>query len=513
MDYTDSAPAAPLPARPPRWQTAALLLVLAALFASSMLSLRGEQGKKADDTARLLLDTALKARLVYALRSMSLGSAGEGDRTQQEVLRDLAKLAEVSPSPLALRRLALMQRLTGDPHWAATLLRLRALPLTTASAFDIERELAMWGRVLDNARYPSPTRPPPGLRFGQPPEEESRLHVGDVEVMRAQIKRMELGWYAHLALEALYRRAGMTQAAKGESDAARQTWFAMILLGLLALGVGLLGLALGGGAVVFFFWRRANPNAALPRPLRFTPPLPLARPQADALYTVFLVYLMAFALVRFGAGWILRPLLAGAGMKMTPAIGMTLSLALMACSLALPFAAFRRLAARYGLTAADIGLHLRTVWGDIVWGIGGYAVWLPLLWITSLLSTWLFRGFETPLNPAITEFAGSHNLLLQLLLFAEAALLAPLVEETLFRGVFFRSLMPRVGQTGAILIASGVFALLHPQLPLGFLGIFTLGALFNVLYVLRGSLIPGMVTHAINNGAIFCVLTLVLGDG
>ena len=42
--------------------------------------------------------------------------------------------------------------------------------------------------------------------------------------------------------------------------------------------------------------------------------------------------------------------------------------------------------------------------------------------------------------------------------------------------------------------------------------IFVLGMVFNTLYTIRGSIVPGIVAHAINNGVIFLVLSLLTAE-
>jgi len=485
MENTDSAPiTASSRAQHPFWHTGALLLILAVLLASSLTSLRGERSQRSDDSARLFLDTTLQARQVYAMRRMG----AYNPVLQGRLLANLKRLADLQPAAQAIRRLAIMQYVLGDPGWKESLLRLRTLPLNT-SPFQTERELTMWRLALENR--PNPTQ---------------------VDRLSAQIKRLDLAWYEHLALEALYRNAGMREAARREADAALQTWVRLILLGLLGLGTGLVGLAMGTGALGYILWRRRNPQVPAPRGLEIDPPAPLSHTRADALYTIFLSFLATRAALQIGLPLILRSLLGPGTVRVSVVVDLLLSITLLFVSLAVPFVVYRRLKPIVGLTAADIGLRSRRPWADIVWGIGGYTIAIPLLMATIAFSSWLFRGIETPLNPAITEFAGTRSALVQALIFTQAVVMAPLVEETLFRGIFFRALTPRAGRIGALLIASAVFALLHPQLPLGFLGIFVLGALFNTLYLLRGSLIPSMVAHAINNGAILLFVMLILGD-
>jgi membrane protease YdiL (CAAX protease family) len=137
---------------------------------------------------------------------------------------------------------------------------------------------------------------------------------------------------------------------------------------------------------------------------------------------------------------------------------------------------------------------------------------LPVVVAVSLAASFIFRGIDTPSHPAIMELASSRDFLTIFLLFVQASILAPLSEELMFRGVFFRSLTPKMRWIPAMVIASSVFAILHPQLPLGFFGLFTLGATFNILYALRGSLLPAIVAHALNNTVILIAVLLIFGS-
>ena len=137
---------------------------------------------------------------------------------------------------------------------------------------------------------------------------------------------------------------------------------------------------------------------------------------------------------------------------------------------------------------------------------------IPLVWFANGISERIFSTADTPLAPVLSNFAGSHDLLIQTLLFSQAVLIAPIIEETLFRGVLYRSLQFRMSWMWAMLVTAAIFALLHPQMPAGFLGLFVLGLVFNGLYVLRGSILPCVIAHAVNNAMIFASLTLLLAN-
>jgi membrane protease YdiL (CAAX protease family) len=100
-----------------------------------------------------------------------------------------------------------------------------------------------------------------------------------------------------------------------------------------------------------------------------------------------------------------------------------------------------------------------------------------------------------------------------------AAVVAPLVEETMFRGVLYRHLREascRWGTAWSIVfsgtVASFIFAVLHPQ---GLLAVPVLMALaygFTIAREWRGTLVPCMVGHGLSNGLVTLLVLAALGD-
>lgn len=77
-------------------------------------------------------------------------------------------------------------------------------------------------------------------------------------------------------------------------------------------------------------------------------------------------------------------------------------------------------------------------------------------------------------------------------------LLAPVLEELLFRGAIQSELQLKYKPWGAILISSLLFGVVHlnpAQIPFAFM----LGMMFGWLYYRTGSLLPGIVGHVLNN--------------
>jgi membrane protease YdiL (CAAX protease family) len=122
-----------------------------------------------------------------------------------------------------------------------------------------------------------------------------------------------------------------------------------------------------------------------------------------------------------------------------------------------------------------------------------------------------------PIHP-IVEFIVSGSTLDRVLVFVDACILAPIVEETMFRGVLYRHLRelshpwPWIGSvlfSGTIV--SFIFAVIHPQ---GLVAVPVLMALaygFTIAREWRGSLVPSMVGHALNNGLVVLFVLLMMG--
>jgi len=84
------------------------------------------------------------------------------------------------------------------------------------------------------------------------------------------------------------------------------------------------------------------------------------------------------------------------------------------------------------------------------------------------------------------------------LLFLSGVIVAPIVEETFFRGFLFPALRQRIGWVWAMLTSSFVFSMMHLQL-LGFLPIFLLGCSLAFLRHYSRSLWPPIIIHMFSN--------------
>jgi len=190
------------------------------------------------------------------------------------------------------------------------------------------------------------------------------------------------------------------------------------------------------------------------------------------------------------------------------------------------------------------GVPWRQVREDIGWtsgrwpileplfGPAGYAMTLPMLGIGILIMTF-FMGLKSALSPINSDdYFGpveqpSHPVMEDLLtgnwlrivqVIVIAAIVAPIVEETMFRGVLYRHLREasaRWGVTASVVVSglmvSFVFAEIHPY---GWIAVPALMALafgFTLLREWRGTLIPSMIAHGIHNGVVTVMLILAAG--
>jgi membrane protease YdiL (CAAX protease family) len=161
---------------------------------------------------------------------------------------------------------------------------------------------------------------------------------------------------------------------------------------------------------------------------------------------------------------------------------------------------------------------------EVLAGCAAYAAALPLL-AAGVIVTLVFMAMarrlgapqqilEHPLGPLVLR----SGVWVRVQAYLVAGIVAPVVEETMFRGVLYRHLREAAAAGGRVasvltsgLVASFVFAVIHPQ---GWFGVPPLMGLafgFCLAREWRGTLLPGMVAHAIQNTAVTTMLILAAG--
>lgn len=139
---------------------------------------------------------------------------------------------------------------------------------------------------------------------------------------------------------------------------------------------------------------------------------------------------------------------------------------------------------------------------DTLQAIAGGFVYV--LAIASVLNLLFNRGVELPRGAPIVRTPSSLDFAVILVV---GALVAPFVEETLFRGALFGWLLRRWNAWVAVPVTAVAFAALHgPTAPI----IVFHGLLFGYVRLRTGSLWPSFLMHAVNNGLALTGLFLSL---
>jgi uncharacterized protein len=118
----------------------------------------------------------------------------------------------------------------------------------------------------------------------------------------------------------------------------------------------------------------------------------------------------------------------------------------------------------------------------------------------ALYSIYVVPDVELQAEMARIMEAVPNTILDQGLRFLTVAVLAPLVEELLFRGLLQNAFMHHMRPGYAIALAAFLFALVHMQ-PLATPELMVLGAAFGYLYYKTGSLRLTILLHMVNNAA------------
>ncbi len=528
---TPAFPAADARDRLPVW----VVVLLAVFLVLRVAELHGDL--KASRSARVspvagqvdekmeaeMLEVNIQAKLAYVGSLRQPGSTAPDASTLRGVLQTAESLQKSSQnSPSAARRVIILRALLHLPLLGpgknglnpAQAFLPAALPgATPAEIQRYEAEGRVWADV---ARGPHLT----------PAQTAS-----EAAVLRTM---PNIRWWLGPALSVLYESQGNPRLARHFFETARSQ--ALVTIGplvLLNVAAGLLGL-IGVGLLLALLsqgigGRAAGAENSL-KPSGFWPvqretvPLSERRLRAGDLMGVFVLYLLMPNVL----GWLLggfgirhwfyyRGMLTGVRhhLSLMPssahiAANVVLSFAAYIVCAAVPVAVLVVIAARKRASITEeLGLNTHRFGRNLLYGVGGYAIALPLLFLGSKLGAHI--PGPTPSNPAIPLLADAGTAWVQILLVALATLAAPLCEEFLFRGVFYNAAKLKVGVWPAIVLTGLIFGFVHPVGISEMVPLAVLGGVFAWLAETRKSLVPSMLGHFFQNSLATAVLLLALG--
>lgn len=515
----------------PAWVIALLVVFLALrLFDLYAPWAAGKNGRLSQQLAGAVDDKTMAAIIESSTQAKSAFSASlgktHGGAPDPKGLREALKAAETlqkgtQNSPGAARRVIILrallkQPLLGpgrnglDPANAFEPAALAALPPADARSYAAEGRL--WKDVARRAR----------------------LSPGQTTSYAADLRAVpNIRWWLHPALAVLYESQGDPAAGRYTRQAQTQAVLTLLPLGLIGLAFGVLALV-GTGLLLYFATRGLVHRAATPDSppppdiwptLRETVPAAERRLRAGDLMGVFVLYLLMPDLL----GWLLggfslgrhvgfpglldsyRRHLASSPGDTRIAASVVLSFVAYLLSAGIPIGLLVLIARRKRASIGEeLGWNTHRLGWNLLYGVGGYAIALPLLLLAQGVGG--FAGTHlhapTPSNPAMPMLASAASPWVQVMLVALATVAAPLTEEFLFRGVFYNAAKLRVGVWPAIVLTGLIFGFVHPVGIAAMLPLAALGGVFAWMAETRKSLAPSILAHCIQNS--FATLMLLL---
>lgn len=460
-------------ARP--WIYRALLAAVAALVAlSAFLQLR--RAASADDP-RATSELGMLAKMALAAGSVP----GAEDAYEKPFLEKL-DAAAADPSP-----------------------RERARALRRKAIWCSYRERGCAGPALDalDAISPEDRRP-------APPDEAAvlreiltseSLSPERARALSSRLPEIRMGFFDHLLRERLFRREGDAARADESLAAARRAAFTAMaaIVGFTAL--------LGAGVLAWMILLLHPARSRIAA--RLSEGLASRGEVREGEGARRLAIVVAFLAASIALPHLAGPL--GLDALNSPLERAIVTAGLEIVLLVLVFAAHAVFLKPAG---ADLGFRKTSPLRALGVGALAYLLLWPVLLAVMLPLARLFErlGLPTRSHPIVGQLqAASDAPLAMALWFVIAAALAPVLEEAVFRGALQGGLRARLGGRWALLLTAAPFALIHPQVGLGLVGVLLVGLALSIVRAHEESLWPGVVLHAINNGVALLLATALLG--
>ncbi len=155
---------------------------------------------------------------------------------------------------------------------------------------------------------------------------------------------------------------------------------------------------------------------------------------------------------------------------------------------------------QYNQKLAALGLTLKNLKKNILYGIVGYIATLPILIGTLIVIAVIINLIHyVPEKQAVVElFLKETNVPLVAYTSLFAAIVGPFIEELFFRGFMYSAVKKYIGVFWATVVTAVIFGALHAHL-VGFVPIMILGVLLAYLYEKTGSLVSSITVHMLHN--------------
>ncbi len=365
-----------------------------------------------------------------------------------------------------------------------------------------ERALEDLDAIEERVLHPTLDDAPPAAGFDQDLHDFRAIYNGETlpdEARERLVKRH--GWFAELALV-----ADLPPSDPAKDELVEHRWLVTIgavVLGLVFLTGILAGCTLLITACVLKLVGRMRP--------RFEPP----SPGGSVYLETFAAFVFGFLGV-MGVALTLGLLREGGAFELSD---MGLESAVMATQWGLGLAVFWPVVRGVPWSEARraLGWHApRGVLREVVAGFLGYLCGIPLMMLGALvtlvlvaITTWLKGAEPEPIRTDAADLVTQASTGTLILLGSLVVIWAPLVEETIFRGALYRHFRGRLHFIFAAPITALLFAFMHSYGILFTPPLIMLAMVFASLREWRGSIIPCVVAHCLQNSVAFTMMIVL----
>lgn len=310
-------------------------------------------------------------------------------------------------------------------------------------------------------------------------------------------------WLTRLVLVDLYRRAGgLEQAAAAMGDVERST--DRFMAAFVALGLTYLALFLAGcWSILRFLYLRLF---TLPAPAA---PRPALLPHWSALDAVEVAAVLLIGVVLAGVCSSLVEV------RLREAAPWAVSLLALVSYLLFSAPAVLVLLRRIGISLPDalglLGLGSRLNGRALTQAATAYGVALACLALGALALDYLGEGLLEPMSTSPIGLVQSARSVPDLLVyFLLICVLAPLVEEIIFRGFVYSGLRGQLSFPLAVVLSAAMFAAAHLNMaPASMVAVAGIGVVLAYLYEHTRSLWPSILFHALHNILSFALILVI----
>jgi membrane protease YdiL (CAAX protease family) len=339
------------------------------------------------------------------------------------------------------------------------------------------------------------------------------IHQGESEKL-AQIidSLLPPSWYSDQARLALYKKAQQHELYLQLEE--RLTIRSFVLFARILM-ITVLGTLLSIGGVIVLIVQIFSR-----RPL--TPPEELAQIRAPANYGWLSVYavFIAWLATQVACGVLAQPFVKGLSAGQIAVTGTAAIMALVYIVSNGPGLVYIYLFALrpHQLEFFD-ALKIRLRYGIRGPGkqlLAGFLAWMaaiPIMELAYYISTKYLgsEGSNNPIIAIVTDAARHESFSATLLFYITLGVLAPICEETMFRGFLYTYLRRYWGVLPCTLLSAAFFSVAHLD-PGGFLPLFCLGSVFAIVLEKTKSIVPAMIAHALWNSCTFTLVILLFGS-